>query len=373
MLDAVTVHGPTEFSFDGAVSTDDAAAAWTWMVRDLATDLIDIESLEDSDVNLMALESLMPELMSRGRKALADAQASPELARKIMTQLGSEECYSRLPVVFNALRCRGLLEKAAGFGRAANAMADDAALALALQSMPLNDQAVASLLLEAAMGQVANPSRMVTAAIRIAGGASEASLTRAGFAPLIDAILSHAQNQISALVQLGTFGDVDLVCRSVDRFHRLVRAVTGYVELSRNSRWSTICGALTKAASERLEPSLRDVGPDLNKALRKREGTDRLDSDLVLSALNGMYLLAAVRDSRDSLALNAVFEQVWAQTGQAIEIHIERLMLQLRQNPADAIVSARLDAALKMAELRFNQEYADTLRRAKDAAGRRVG
>lgn len=66
-----------------------------------------------------------------------------------------------------------------------------------------------------------------------------------------------------------------------------------------------------------------------------------------------------------------MFDQVWSQTGQALEIHIERLLQQIRQNPSDSIASARLDAALKMAEIRFNQEYADVLRRAKDTAARR--
>ena len=83
--------------------------------------------------------------------------------------------------------------------------------------------------------------------------------------------------------------------------------------------------------------------------------------------MNGMYLLATVRDSRDSLAVNALFDQVWAQTGQALEIHIERNLEQLRRNPRDTVTSARLDAALKMAEIRFNQEYAETMRKAKEA------
>jgi hypothetical protein len=195
---------------------------------------------------------------------------------------------------------------------------------------------------------------------------------RAGFGPLVDACLAHAQNQIPALSQTGTFGDMDLVCRSVDRFHRLLRAVTGYVEMPRNSRWAMIAAALTKAASERIEPKLRNVAPDLNVALRRREGTDRVDGDQILLALNGIYLLATVRDSRDSLAVNAVFDQAWAQTGQALEIHIERNLETLRRNPADKGSSVRLDAALKMAEVRFNQEYAETMRRAKDVAERRA-
>jgi hypothetical protein len=197
-------------------------------------------------------------------------------------------------------------------------------------------------------------------------------LVRAGFAPLINAILAHAQNQIPPLNQVGTFGDMDLICRSVDRFHRLLRAVTGYVELDRGSSWSMIAAQLTRAVSERIDPKLRDVAPDLNLALRRRDGADRVDGDQILSAMNGMYLLATVRDSRDSLAVNALFDQVWAQTGQALEIHIERNLEHLRRNPGDPVTHARLDAALKMAEIRFNQEYAETMRRAKDATGRRA-
>lgn len=368
MIDAVLVHGPADFSFSGAVASDDAAAVWTWMVRDVAPDLIDVAAIDDSAISRAAVESLLPELLARARKALLAAESSVELTRRLKTALGGDEVFARLPTVLNALRCRGLLEKAQGFGRAANGMADEAALALALQSMPLSDQPVAALLLQAAVGQVANPTRLVTAAIRIAGAATEPALVRAGFAPLVEAILAHAQDQIPALAQMGTFGDMDLVCRSVDRFHRLMRAVTGYVELNRGSRWSTVGAALIKAASNRVEPKLKDVGPDMNQALRRREGYDRLDSDQVLMALNGLYLLATVRESRDSLAVNATFDQVWAQTGQALEIHLERLLQQGRANPDDAVIAARLDAALKMAEIRFGQEYADTLRRSRDAA-----
>lgn len=368
MIDAVLVHGPADFSFSGAVASDDAAAVWTWMVRDVAPDLIDVAAIDDSAISRAAVESLLPELLARARKALLAAESSVELTRRLKTALGGDEVFARLPTVLNALRCRGLLEKAQGFGRAANGMADEAALALALQSMPLSDQPVAALLLQAAVGQVANPTRLVTAAIRIAGAATEPAIVRAGFAPLVEAILAHAQDQIPALAQMGTFGDMDLVCRSVDRFHRLMRAVTGYVELNRGSRWSTVGAALIKAASNRVEPKLKNVGPDMNQALRRREGYDRLDSDQVLMALNGLYLLATVRESRDSLAVNATFDQVWAQTGQALEIHLERLLQQGRANPDDAVIAARLDAALKMAEIRFGQDYADTLRRSRDAA-----
>jgi len=372
LIDAIIVDSPAEYSFDGSVTAEHANAAWVWMTRDLASDLVDADALDDVPNSVAALDSLVPELLNRARKALGQVQSDPEAIRRIKSQLGGEEAWAKLPVVLNALRCRSLLEKAQGFGRAANGMPDEAALALALQSMPLQDQPVASLLMHAAVSQVAMPSRLVTAAIRIANNPAEAALVRAGFAPLVNAILAHAQNQIPPLNQVGTFGDMDLVCRSVDRFHRLLRAVTGYVELDRGSRWSTIASELTKSVSERIDPKLRDVAPDLNLALRRRDGADRVDGDQILSAMNGMYLLATVRDSRDSLAVNALFDQVWSQTGQALEIHIERNLDHLRRHPGDPVTNARLDAALKMAEIRFNQEYAETMRRAKEATGRRA-
>lgn len=372
LLDAVVVDMPADFAFDGAINSDDAGAAWTWMVRDLAPDLVDIESIDDIPNNLAALDALMPELLGRARKAVVEAQTGGEPARRIKLQLGGDEAWEKLPTILNALRIRALLDKAKSFGRAANGIADESALALALQSMPLNDHAVASLLMMAAVGQVAAPARLVTAAIRIANSAEENALVRAGFSPLIDALLAHAQNQIPPLNQMGTFGDMDLVCRSVDRFHRLLRAVNGYVELNRSSRWSVIAAGLAKAASDRIEPKLRDVASDLNLALRRREGADRVDGDQILRAMNGMYLLATVRESRDSLAVNTIFDQVWTQTGQALEIHIERNLEYLRRNPADTASSARLDAALKMAEIRFSQDYAETMRRAKEVAERRA-
>jgi hypothetical protein len=373
LIDPVLVRSPAAFLFSGAVPVKEADAIWTWMVRDLAPDLLDIAVEGDEALGRVALEHLVPELLVRARVALTEAAGDLEKSRRLRSQLGGDEAFERLSVVLAALRCRELLHKAQGFGRAANGIQDDVALVTALQAMPFNDPPVAALLMQAAVGQVTVPARLITAAIRIAGGASDTALMRAGLAPLVDALLAHAQSQLPALTQPDSFGDMDLVCLSVDRFHRLIRAVTGYVELGPKSRWATIVARLIKGISERLEPKLREVVPDLNQALRRREGADRLDSDGILSALNGIYLLQSVRESRDSLALSELFDQVWGQSGQTLEIHVERLLQQLRQNPADPIVSARLDAALTMAAVRFGQDYADTLRRAKESAERRTG
>jgi hypothetical protein len=221
------------------------------------------------------------------------------------------------------------------------------------------------------LGEVANPGRLVLAATKIAGDGSEAALQRAGMGPLIEAVLAHAQNQLPGFSQNGPFADFDLVCRSVERFHRLMRAISTNVELSRNGRWANIVRRLTKRASERIEPKLRRVMQQLHECMRPREGENRIDSDAILAALSCLYLLVTVRECRESLALNAMFERVWNQAGQALEFHLTRNIDMLRADPSNAVVAARVEAGIKMAELRFNIDYADVLRRARDAAGRR--
>jgi len=370
LIESVIVESPVNFEFDGAISREHANAVWTWMARDLASDLLDPDAPESEDAR-RTLDAIMPELLLRARKAVGAVAESTEAARRLKSQLGGEIVFARLPIVLNALKCRALLEKAQGFGRAANGMNDEAGLALALQSMPLQDHAVAALLMMSAIGQVANPAKLITAVLRIAGSSSEVAVQRVGFSPLVDAILAHAQNQVHHLTNTGAYADIDLVCRAIDRFHRLARSINAYIELSRNSRWSTVMAALIKAVSERVEPRLRELPGNLNMALRKgREGSDRVDSDLLLVALNGVYVLATVRDCRDSLGVNASFDQAWTQVGQALEIHIQRNLDALRTNPSDTVTMQRLEAVITMAEQRFNAEYAETLRRAKESAER---
>ncbi|MDB5507309.1 MAG: hypothetical protein JWR75_1947 [Devosia sp.] len=369
LLDAVLVEAPVPFPFDGSISRQHATQLWTWMARDLGADLFDRRLIEAGTMPVGMLEAAMPQLLGRVRDAVAEAGTSPTADARAKAVVGGEEIWQRLPVVLGALRARALLGKAAAFGRATNATADDAALATALQSMPLHDKAVGGPVMHAMIGDVINPARLVIAATKIAGDAGEGAITRAGLAPLIDAILAHAQNQLHLIDPSGPFADFDRLCRALERFHRLMRAVTGYIVVSRTGRWATVIAGLTKAISDRLERSVRTIGSEVNQSMRRpREGNDRVDSERLLAALNGVYLLATIRDCKDSLAINALFDHAWAQTGETLEFHLTRNLDLVRAHPGDRVACERLEAGIKMAELRFNAEYADVLRRAYESA-----
>lgn len=373
VLDLVVVRDPVQFSFPGSLSRSHVEAAWIWVHRDLCPELISADRLADGSYSAADIETAMPQILLRMKAGIDTAAADPEKDRRLRATLGSTEARDALPGIVLALRSRALLGKAQAFGKAINMMTDDAAIGAALQSMPLKDPALSALLFHAALPQISNPTRLATAIIKLSGNATEASVIRMGFTPVIEAILSHAQNQLFVLQPMGPFADIDLICRSLDRFHRLVRSLTGYIEFARGSRWAMILSSVTKQVSDRIEPRLRDVVSDINQSMRKgREGSDRIDNDRILAAINGVYLLATIRECRDSLALNALFEQAWSQSGEALELHLQRNLDLIRQNPSDANTGARLDAGIKMAEVRFNPEYAETLKRARAAAERRT-
>lgn len=371
LIDAVLVHEPVLEVLPGAISTDIAQAIWTWVTRDLCADVFAPENLSNGTLLAADVEAAMPEVLSRMKAGLAQGQADLEGARRLSAQLGREGAREQLPTVMLALRNRALLGKAQAFGKATNSIADDAALGAAMQAMPLQDAPLAALVFQAAVGQVAHPARLTTAAIKLSGAATEVSVRRTGLGPLIDAYIAHAQNQLRFFQVNGPFADVDMVCRALERFNRLVRALTGYLEFQRGSHSTAVLSLITKHVSDRLEPRLKEIVTDLNQAMRRRAEADRLDTDKLLAAVGGIYLLATVRDCRDSLALNTVFEQAWNQSGQALEIHIQRNMELFKENPEDSNTIARLDAVIQMAHVRFSAEYAETLKRARQAAERR--
>lgn len=372
VLNAVIVQDPVQFAFAGALARSHVHAAWTWVHRDLCPELINPEQLADGSFSAADLEAVMPQVLLRMKAGIDAAAADPEKDQRLRATLGSAEARAALPSIVLALRSRALLGKALAFGKALNNMTDDAAIGAALQSMPLKEPVLCAFLMQAALPQVGNPTRLATAMIKLSGNATEAAVRRMGFTPVIEAVLSHAQNQVPVLKPIGPFADIDLVCRSLERFHRLVRSLTGYIEFERGSRWANALSGITKQVSDRIEPRLRDVVSDINQAMRLgREGADRLDNDRLLGAINGVYLLATIRECRDSLALNALFEQAWSQSGEALELHLQRNLDLIRKDPGDPNTGKRLDAGIKMAEVRFNPEYAETLRRARAAAERR--
>lgn len=375
-LSGVLVEPPVFHSFAGAIERDAASSIWAWMARDIAqAEAARLgDAIEAGADPLQAFDEVLPDLLGRLKENAAAEKEDRELERRNSMQMGGEEARRRLPSVIVAMRRRPLLVQAERFGVAVGTIADEATLAAAFQSISITNPITRALWMQAMVGQMANPSRAMTAAVVIAGGNSESRIANAGYSPLVEAVLSHAQGQIGKLAgQSNLFSDIDFVCKSIDRFHRLMRAINSTLEIERRSVWGAIIADLIGKLSERLERPMKEITINVSQALRRpRDGNDRVDADQILAALNGLYLLTTVRQSRDSLAVNALLDQAWTETGQAVEVLVTRALDHYRANPGDAAARERVDAGIKMAEIRFNAEYAEILRRARDNAERRT-
>lgn len=372
----VLVDDPAKFSFQGSLPKSKMSTVIRWLTRDVAPTLVQevCEALRGDQTAGAVLDARLPEILKSVRALEDAASTSPEDARRLKAQMGGEEIYALLPQIKTILRSRPLLAKARALGRACNALTDDDALGAALQSMPLKNTATVAVLFHTFVGEVQTVTRLVSAVIPLAGGTHETAIEHAGFAPIIDAILAHAQDQVAQIsMQQGAYVDADKICTAVNRFHKLLRAVTGLVEMERGSRWSRMTVELTKLIGSCIEPRLRALSADVSQSLRKpRDGADRVDEEGLLEALNGMFLLAAVREARESVALNALFEKVWHETGQSLDILINRNLDLYKADPSDKNAARRFEMGIKMGEIRFGKEYAEVLERVFESVARRA-
>ncbi|RDE10456.1 hypothetical protein [Pelagibacterium lacus] len=374
MLAHVTVEAPIFHSFPGALRADLLAPIWTWMARDIAGSVAARlgDAIASGAEPPAAFGAMLPEILD-ALKANAEAERlDADRQRRNTIQMGGDGARAMLPRVIMAMRRRPLLEQAAKFGTAVGTLADEAAIGTALQTISIANPVTRALWMQVMVDHIGNPSRMMAAVSALSGGAEEKTVLAAGYGPLVDAILSHAQSQIGLVASRpALFGDIDGACKAIDRFHRLVRALNYTLEIDRRSPWGRIIADLTGRMSERLERPLREVNANITQALRRPRDNDRIDPDKILEGFNGLYLLMAVRASRDSLAVNALLDQAWTDTGRTLELLIARALDAYRANPDDGVARERFDAGIKMAEIRFNAEYADILKRARETAARR--
>lgn len=375
-LEDVLASEPVFHEFPGVIETDVASTIWTWVARDIAAGPMDMvlrDAAAGGDAQA-AFAAALPDLLASLKANDEAEKIDPDLMRRNTIQMGGEAARRRLPLVVVALRRRPLLVQARLFGSAVGAVGDEVALAEALQTIAIGNPLTRALWMQAMVAHMSNPGRTLAAVVSLAGGQSEAHIINAGYGPLVEAMLCHAQGQIGHLAaQASIFADIDFACKAIERFHRLMRALNYSLDIDRKSRWGKIIADLTGRMSERLERPLQGINASITLALRKpKGGTDQIDSSGVLEAFNGLYLLSVTRRARDSLAVNAVLEKAWSETGRTLEVLITRALDAYRLDPANATARERIDAGITMAEIRFNAEYADILRRARDGAERRA-
>lgn len=373
LLGPILVNGRPHFDPVGAIVLPEAATIWTWLERDIILDLSRKAAhalQQDGEPDTLAEFSRT--IATAITEQLQLAQEDPELGRRTRVQIGDDVAHSHLKYVANGFRCHPYLAKAVAFGRALHQQREDQAISVSLNSFPARQSPLMPMLMHATIGQVANPARIVTVITQLAGGATERALTQSGFDTVLDALAAHAQHQLSLIQDEGRFADMDLACRAVARFHTLIRSMSIVGENDGHSRWAVQSAKLISHVSDQLGPRIKRIEADVRQSLRpSRSAGGAAETDMLLEALNGLYLLSTVREARDSLGVNSVLESAWTQTGQVLETLITRNLEAFKAEPGNELTARRLNAAINMARIRFNPEYADVIAKAMQGASRR--
>lgn len=371
-IEPILVGLPIMIPFKGAVSVENAVKIWLWLVRDVDADLSKLAShllAQKSDMKLLAgFTSRVAAQIAAERDRVS---GNFELTKRLAVQLGGEDVLADLECIQKAFKFQPLLAKAVAFGHAVDKVRDENALGLALNSLPVEDPIVTALLMQACVGAVSNPFRLISVVVNLAGENSQAAVAGVGLGAFIEAIVAHAQDQVGYFAnKTGLYMDTELARLKLDRFHRLARGLSIITDDDHRSEWAKQIALLIRRMSELVEPFIVKVDVEVRQSLRRpRAGPDRLDDDLLLAALNGVHLLAAAKEAKDSLALNSVIETAWTETGRALEILTTRNLDSFRSAPEDDVAARRLDAGIQMSIIRFNPEYGEILQRAKDGAG----
>ena len=296
----VLVDPPVYHPLGGAIDRDLARSIWTWVARDLApSEAARIADAIDSGAEpAAAFVPMLPEILERLKENAVIEKDDLETERRNTMQMGGENARERLPYFIMAMRRRGMLAQARNFGQAIGKLQDEATLGVALQTINITNYLTRAL--DAGHGGLyVNPAASWRRGPPL--GRQHQPMFRGRICPLIEAILSHAQSQIGELSpQPGMFADHDLACKSVDRFHRLMRSICTILKSNKialGQRHHRPDGR----AFERLERPLKEISLHVTQALRRpRDGADKLDPGDVLMALNGLYLLTTIRTCRDS-------------------------------------------------------------------------
>jgi len=353
---------------------------WEWLQRDLQQEeifLVNEVLGGQSQPSERQIEVALSNIVEMVSPLLQKCHEDPETKRRLTIQMGGPEVFEVLPTILLAFRYVSYIKSGVNLGRELSASEDPGAFAYALEHISFPTAEVKSLWCQSFVSGVLRADLLAATIAKLSYASTDEAIKKSGFGEYVGALLTNAQQQIEIIEnQTGIFRDIDLTCRAIDRFHQIARGLQFHLDLSKSSKWNVALERLVKRGALSLSSRFSDVLHDVNKVLGpapKGANSVGLDPANVLQAYNGLYVMAATRSARESLAVNAVVERVWKDVGTALEAMVDRIFEHFKHSAgSDAFDTAQVEIAIKFCSIRFGAEYAAILRRNKDNIVRRA-
>jgi len=370
-LELVLVSGQPIVPF-AAISRHSLQKFWEWAQRDLDQTIIS-EISETLGANKRpsdrTMELSLKKLIDVVQPLFQSAAKDEDFGRRLSIQMGGREVYETIPTILMAFSYVGYIKSGLALGRELSADGSLEAIEYALGQTEFPSLSIKKLWCLSFVGGMAKPELLAEAIAKLGSRKNELILRKAGFGEYLDALLIDSQKRIEIIEeQSGIFRDVDLMCKSIDRFHHLARGMSFQFEMGKNAEWHLQLEALIKRGASALNSRFEDIVPRVNAVLRpaKPGKATQIDPSEVLVAFNCLYILAATRAARESLAVNAIVDKAWKDIGGALEVVVDQVFDHYKLvagNDQSATVQA--EVAIKFCTIRFGAEYAAILKRNK--------
>ncbi len=297
-------------------------------------------------------------------------ETSEEHKRRLTIQLGGYDVYGAFPLIVLAFKHFEQLNAAKALAKHIKQYETKEEFSNLVETIELPSGPEQKLWCTALVHEMAWPGKFMLGVLDHCYGETEQTVRKSGYGAYGDAMVVNLQQLVDTIEeQAGLFGDIDLMCLAIDRFHRIARVLHYYLDLGKSSQWNHCIEILTGRAAKALEKRLSEVVTNVTNVLRTpaQNAQTLFTTDKVLNAYNSVYLLDAARNAKESLAVNTTVDRAWNELGKALEVLVDRALIEQKAAPfADSLAIAKVDIAIKLCAIRFGPDYAQIMVKNKE-------
>jgi hypothetical protein len=364
----------------GRIKRTSLSLIWAWLQRDVAPDKVrealDIaQRLETDPEDIAALaEDLREHVAPTVQQLIDGAHATEKGRQKLAMLVGGARAMRDLEDVFAAFASRpwldALRESLPERLTEWDFKADSPSLKR-IKSVTDRNSRFAFLVAAVVLRRVEAPESMMSLAAGLAGSVSVKRIATSGYAVFAEAALSEVER--FALIATGECSNTALG-EALNAYCRLVRVFDRQFEFEEKPEWQKRIAETRRAMSalvtRELDAMLGNVRRLLSVPAVGENGEPILDAGLMDEALRGVMLLNKMRDFAESLAVNEITARSRQSLEQSLEFKTRALLSGLAgaQGRARRAHQAAVDAAIELCEAYFGKDYADQLRRSRQAA-----
>lgn len=361
-----------DFEFSGAIDRSFVEAIWLWISRDAAPEqILQLTKLCEmsGDTNELVAE-IKKTVISYGAEMVVRIDKGGVAAHRERTQMGGEDNEIAIRGFLTILEKENILAEVLTLVPFMEREESELQIETFFKAANVLDARLRAFLMLAAVRLLEDPIVLVRHAVKYVGSNKEANIRRDGLGDVIDAMLADSGEQVARIHNSrGVFADADLMVSCLIRFVKDVRALDANIEIDSRGEAASQLGKQKSTINRKLQDPLENLVENIRLVVAPpKEGPDFVDKEAVLLSISGMHVLSMAHRYKDTLAMNKICKKIWAESSVQIESIANRMLDKYRaaEFEKDALELERLDAMIKIALIRFDDDYPDILQRSRN-------